>query len=240
MSKSNIYIALIVWLMLPGLASAEVPELIDRQVKNRCELTPSLGSSNYPGFSSMMTSNKIAIPPGKSQMAEGQPVYFFARVFDINCVPVSEAKVEVWHANPDGAYRFATDAALATPDPVFAGGGRTTTDNLGEFMFVTVYPGPYEYTITKKDANGKTYKELIKRAPHFNVRVTHPDYPSYETNLFFEGDRRNATDHLLKKQSADSRQKLLMGVTPYSADWNSGVQATIDIVLPAKDPWRKF
>lgn len=218
----------------------EGPDLIDRQVRNRCVATPGLGTSNYPGFNSIMTSNKIAIPPGKSQLAEGQPVYFFARVFDINCVPVSEAKVEVWHADPNGRYRFATKAALATPDAVFSGGGRTTTDNLGEFMFVTLYPGPYEYTITREGPNGEEIKELIKRAPHFNVRVSHPDYPTYNTNLFFEGDRHNGTDHLLKKQSADARERLMMEVTPYSGDWNQGVQATFDITLPNKDPWRKF
>jgi protocatechuate 3,4-dioxygenase beta subunit len=223
----------------PVLAN-EALDVTDRQLKESCQATPSLGTTNYPGFSSIMPSNKLGMPPGKSQWAEGQKLYFYARVFDRNCVPVSEAKVELWHADPNGRHRFATAAALATPDAVFAGGGRTTTDNLGEFLFLTLYPGPYEYTVTRKGANGKTIKELIKRSPHFNVRVTHPDFPAYGTSLYFRGDRRNGEDHILKKQSGDVKQQVLMDITPYNGDWNNGAQVTFDIILPAQNPWRRF
>lgn len=221
-------------------AHAQALDLTDRQVKERCAQTPALGAGNYPGFSSMPTSNNLAMPPGKSVMAEGQPVYFYARLFDRDCVPVSEAKVELWQADPQGRHRFATKAALATPDATFAGGGRTTTTNLGEFAFITLYPGPYEYTITKKRDDGTTYKEVIKRAPHFKMKISHPDYPDYQTSLYFQGDNRNATDHVLKKQSAAVKARVLMPVTPREGDFNHGLQVHYDIVLPGKDPWRGF
>lgn len=214
----------------------------DRYVKKPCKVTPSVGTSNYPGFKNVMSNNKLAIPPGKAVMARGEVVYFFARVFDRNCVPVSDAKIELWQANPEGRHRYASKDALATPDPTFAGAGRTSSTNLGELTFVTLYPGPYEYTIYKTNDKGEKIPELIKRAPHFNMTISHPDFKTFSTNLFFFGDSRNATDHILKKMSDESKGRLMMRVTPRSAmgDWNEGVQATIDIVLPGKSKFRGF
>lgn len=210
-------------------------ELIDRYLPTTCQPTPALGTTNYPGFKSIMSSNKLGMPPGKSVFANGQPVYVFARVFDANCVPAGDAKVELWHADPEGRYRFATKAALATPDAVFAGAGRTTTDNLGEFFFLTVYPGPYEYYIYVNKQ-----KILVRRAPHFNLRISHRDLGTYQTSVYFEGDHRNPTDDKLKKLDASSQALVMMDVGPRYGDWNQGVQAHIDIVLPTKSPWKKY
>lgn len=217
-------------------------DVIDRYVKKPCVVTPNVGTSNYPGFKNVMSNNKLAIPPGKALMAPGEKVYFFARVFDQNCVPISDAKIELWQANPNGQHRYASKDALATPDATFAGAGRTSSTNLGEFTFVTLYPGPYEYTIYKTKENGEKYPVVIKRAPHFNITVSHPDYKPFSTNLYFFGDSRNATDHILKGMSEESKRRLMMGVTPRSSvgDWNEGVQATIDIVLPGKSKFRGF
>lgn len=215
--------------------AATAQEVVDRYVRKGCVATPSIGTSNYPGFQSVMTNNKLALPPGKSIMATGQPVYFYARVFDANCVPVSEAKIDFWHADPEGRYRFATKAALATPDATFSGSGRTTSTNLGEFTFLTVYPGPYEYYITVNKQ-----KILIKRAPHFDIRITHPDLGTFETDLYFDGDRHNPGDDKLKKMNGDSQARVMMHVQPRGGDWNHGVQANIDIFLNKASPWRRF
>ncbi len=230
-----------VMLIVPATASAQ-SEIMDRYIKPDCKITPAIGTTKYPGYNSIMSSNKIAIPPGKAVLAEGQKVYLFARVFDANCVPVSDAKIELWQANPQGKYQFATKAALATPDPVFAGGGRTYSDNLGEFMFVTLYPGPYEWRERRTGSNGNSYHVTIKRAPHFNIRITHPDFKrAWDTSLYFEGDRRNEEDAKLKNVKAINQPPLMMKVSPrHGEDWNEGVQANIDIILPHTSPWRRF
>ncbi len=217
------------------------PEPIDRYLRYDCHITPQISTTNYPGFSNIMSSNKLAFPPGKSILAEGQIVYFFGRVFDQNCVPVTDAKIEFWHANPWGKYRFANKAALATPDPVFSGAGRVYTDNLGEFLFVTIYPGPYQYRLEREDENGMTESILIRRAPHYNLRITHPYYPDFATVLYFANDRRNDNDHRLLKLPANQRQQLMMSITPrFKTDWNFGVQAYIDLFIPGQDGWDRF
>lgn len=228
--------AAIALLLSAGGAFAQVrQDITDRYIDTQCQTTPMIGTGNYPGFVNVMTNNRLALPPGKVLVAEGQPVYFYARVLDANCVPVSEAKVELWHADPQGRYRYATKAMLATPDATFAGSGRTNTTNLGEFMFFTVYPGPYQYYITVNKQ-----KILVKRAPHFNIRISHEDMGTFDTNLYFQGDRHNPEDDKLKKMSADKQAKVMMRVMPRDGDWNHGVQAVIDIVLPKASPWRRF
>lgn len=226
-----------VWCALAFLLPAYgTSQPVDRHILPGCEATPGIRTSHYPGFSNVLTSNQIAQPPGKSLPADGQHVYVFGRVFDRDCVPVSEAKVELWQADPQGRHRYATKAALATPDPVFAGSGRATTDNLGQFRFFTLYPGPYSYWVTGE--NDQRYR--IKRGPHVNLRVSHPDLRRFHTNLFFEGDHRNATDHRYKRLSDEAKQRVLMRVEPYQGDMNRGLQVFIDIVLPRRAPFRKY
>lgn len=212
--------------LFPSLARADLAN---------CSVTPAIATSNYPGFTQVMTSNQLAQPPGKSIPAAGRMVKLSARVLDRNCVPVSEAKVDLWQTNPDGQYRYATRAALATPDAVFAGAGRTTTDNLGRFQFDTLYPGDYSYRITTEGGSRVT----IYRAPHLNIKISHPDLRDFQTNLFFEGDSGNPRDHQLRKRSEAQQQKVMMALSPLriSAD---GLEATIDIVLPAASPFRRF
>lgn len=228
--------------LMSGGALAQYEGTKDRYIHPNCQITPNIGTTNYPGFSSIISSNKIALPPGKALVAEGQQVFFYARVFDANCVPLRDAKIELWQANPEGKYRFATKPALATPDPVFAGGGRTYSDNQGEFMFFTLYPGPYHWRERRTGSSGNSYYVTVKRAPHFNIRITHPNLKRrFETSLYFEGDMRNEEDVKLRNVKAINQPRLMMSVSPrHGQDWNEGVQANIDIVLPEKDPWRSF
>lgn len=218
------------------VASSAFADSVDRHIYPNCRVTPRLSTNNYPGYSNVVSSNKLALPAGKSISALGQPVYLYGRVFDRNCTPITEAKIDVWHANPQGRFRFATKAALATPDPIFAGSGRATTDNLGQFQFFTVYPGPYSYLV--KTGEGGSVR--IRRAPHFNLRISHPEYKNFNTSLYFQGDHRNATDNLYKRLSAMNKQAVTMRVTPRADDFNLGVQVFIDIVLPYQSDFRKY
>lgn len=232
------YVCLCLALTLVALCASPVAAdpIKDRYLLTPCSPTPSIATSNYPGFSSIPPNSKLALPAGKSIYALGQPVYFYGRVFDANCVPVSEAKIELWQANPDGNYRFATPPALATPDPIFAGAGRATSDNLGQFHFLTLFPGPYSYLVRRED---DTFYR-VRRAPHFNLRVTHPDLRSFRTNLFFANDHRNPTDHHLKRLSESTQSRVLMSVAPHMGDYRYGIQAFIDIILPDKQHYRKY
>ncbi len=69
------------------------------------------------------------------------------RVLDENCNPVVDAKVQVWQVGCDGKYpymplknRSNKKLINLNPQSSFLGSGTATTNNLGEFKFITMMP----------------------------------------------------------------------------------------------------
>ena len=178
----------------------------------------------YPGREAIVPSNKLALPAGKSAYARGELVFLSGRVLDENCVPVSDAIVDIWQLSPEGKYVNSTLGDRESPDPHFTGSGRAVTNNLGQFNFVTLFPGT-------KDG----------QAPHINVHVVHQSLGALDTEMFFEGDRHNADDPRLARMTEDQRKLLLAKVWPQDPhDPEKGLAAEWDISLKGKNPWRHF
>jgi protocatechuate 3,4-dioxygenase, beta subunit len=183
----------------------------------KCPATPSI-NEGFPSQSTIVPSNKLALPAGKAVWAPGELVYLSGRVLDKNCVPISDAIMEIWHTNPEGKYVTARLADRVNPYPYFAGSGRAVTDNLGRYNFITTFPGPYG-----------------KSAPHIHVRVTHPDFPPLLTEMFFAGDKRNAADAKFKQlKNPDS----LLGKVAGNA--NGSISVKWDIALRGSNKYRKY
>jgi len=180
--------------------------------------------NSYPGHDAIISSNKLALPAGKSSYSPGQIVYISGRVLDAKCVPVSDAVVEIWQADENGHYVRSTLGERLSPAPVFTGNGRATTDNLGRFNFVTVFPGT---------ADG--------RAPLIHVRVSHTNFSGLDTAMFFGDDTRNGTDPLYSRLNAQERKMLTAKVWQRDVnDPKKGLGASWDISLDWKNPWRHF
>src|SRR5437879_3782758 len=75
---------------------------------SKCAVTPSINKAidSYPGKNGIVSSNDLALPVGKAVYANGQRVYISGHVLDKNCVPVSDAIIEIWQATPDGKYIY--------------------------------------------------------------------------------------------------------------------------------------
>lgn len=183
--------------------------------------TPSTRAVNYPGVSNIVLSNNLARPTGKAQYANGQLLYVSGRVTDKNCVPVANAIIDLWQANPFGQYRWASRDELLNPEPLFAGSGRAVTDNMGRYNFITLFPG-----------------SVGSGAPHIQLRITHPDFKPLDTSMYFRGDRRNAADSRYKANKSDAQGQLLSTVTT-AADGNS-LNAEFNITLPGRNPFRSY
>ena len=89
----------------------------------------------------------------------GEPMILRARVLDACGKPVAGARIQILHANQDGAHE---------PDRWRAD---LTTDERGVFKLLTVYPG---------------YTGGIPRHMHFNI--THHSHAQLYTRLFFKND----------------------------------------------------
>ncbi len=190
-----------------------------------CKLaTPKVIGKAYPGRDKINPFNKLAIPPGKAVYAKGEILHLMGRVYDKDCVPVEGAVIELWQRDSAGKYRWVDVGDLVSPDAVFAGTGRAVSNNIGEYKFITVFPG----------VKGK-------EAPHLNIRVTHPDFPTLTTKIYFAGDRRNDDDKTLRRIKSPRKELLMATVIPSSSPAGQyHLQAFFDIILAGKGKYRQF
>ncbi|MDB5797805.1 MAG: protocatechuate 3,4-dioxygenase, beta subunit [Paucimonas sp.] len=76
---------------------------------------------------------------------QGERIRVSGRVLDENGKPVANSLVEIWQANAAGRYPHRSDNHDAPLDPNFSGGGRTLTDDQGNYSFLTIKPGAYPW-----------------------------------------------------------------------------------------------
>lgn len=197
-------------LLLPAVALAAA----------HCGSTPQLSASNYPGADKLIPGNDLSQPAGKAVASPGQVFVLTGRVVDRNCVPVGQATVELWQRDPFGQDASPTPAQLASPDPVFAGSGRSYTDADGVFHFITRFPGP---------VSGK--------APRLNLRIKAQGMSPFTTALFFAGDERNARDAAYSKLSDNARRAVSIAMT---AAPDGGLLGSVLLVLPGRAPYQTY
>ena len=156
-------------------------------------LTPSLEGitgANVKDFGS----GPIAAGPGPRLAVAG-------RIFDGSSAPVTDAVVELWQADADGAYRGAW--------------GRVATDGTGAYAFDTVTPG------RAKAPDGKLM------APHVTLWIIARGINiGLHTRLYFEDESEaNAADFVLNRIMDPRRRGTLIaaksvtdGRTTYALD----------------------
>lgn len=100
-------------------------------------------------------------------------LYLFGEIMDFDGNPISDARIDIWQAGPDGRYQ---DADLPS-DSAFRGYGSVVPDGLGHFMFRTILPVSYR-----------------GRAPHIHARVTRPRARTLETQIYLVDAPENDRD----------------------------------------------
>lgn len=103
----------------------------------------------------------------------GQKIILRGKLLDSKCVPASDAKIYLWQVGCDGKYPYNPLRNIAQRSHVnlehnssFLGNGIATTDNNGEFQFITIYP--------LKSESGKHV---------INIRAEHKDLGSLQTQI---------------------------------------------------------
>lgn len=138
----------------------------------KCTLTPS-GKAAYVPKEFGMTNN-LRQKTGSIEIAEGEPIRIYGRVFDRRCVPLSGVKVQLWHEDEKGNYVKQRPSELLRTlykAPYFIGSGTADTNNIGHFTFYSIMPKNH----------------LL----HF--RIHHPKHPPFTTNVFLTPSSENPT-----------------------------------------------
>lgn len=231
--------ALFLW-VVPAIAVAQQPLAPLSPYRTSCPATPAVGAISYPGKGKIPRSNNLVQPAGNANIAPGQLVYVMGKVLDANCMPLGDVSVELWQPDPFGKFMIPTAGDFASQVPLFAGAGKTYTDIDGTFSFITLFPGTLKLC-ERRDGRGRCIRSL-ERAPFFNLRISGDALRApYMGGLLFENDRRNATDPVFKRLSAEGRERITMHVLPSDyGDYNTGMRTYIELVVPSKPHWKTY
>jgi protocatechuate 3,4-dioxygenase, beta subunit len=121
-------------------------------------------------------SNNLLKSTGGVNLFEGKEIVIKGKLVDKNCVPISDAKIYIWQVGLDGKYPYEPlkskinrNLISEENDDHFQGSGIYTTNNLGEFTFITIYPG-----------------QIKNEKPHVNIKAIHSEYGSIQTKIYLE------------------------------------------------------
>lgn len=165
----------------------ETPE---ESLANMKKITPSFKKETLYGamkYTLQNPTNNLRRLSGSPFFAKGVPLYIEGRVFDISGRPIKNVIIQITQTNHYGSYNFLVEKTSAVHDPYFSSGGVATTNNLGEYSFLTIMPGRYE-----------------NRAPHIHFNIKHKQF-ELETEMFFSNHPLNETDTKFQKLNSDEQ-----------------------------------
>lgn len=165
----------------------------------------------YPDEPPLDQDNDLTRVQGSAAAAEGKITELSGRLLDVNGNPIRATRIEIWQCDARGLYHHPRDRAGAR-DENFQGFGHTLTDNQGRYRFRTIRPVPYP-----------------GRTPHIHFAVR-PDFDEpFITQLYVQGEPRNAHDGLYNAIPPERRRR----VTAEFAAAGAILAAKFDIVLGA-------
>lgn len=170
------------------------------------------------------TSNNLAKKSGAFYRAFGEVIFVQGTVQDSFGVPVEGAIIEIWQANAAGKYHSLLEAGSEYIDKYFNMSGRTITDNLGNYYFVTIMPGA-----------------TSGRAPHININIYHTKFGKLETEMYFEDHPFNDKDYQYLSYD-DEEKKMLTASVKHSNifDTQSIKVCSFNIVMRGIHQYKKY
>lgn len=161
--------------------------------------------------------------PATIQMRDdekGTSLLFQGQVRSTDGSPLSNAKIELWHADEEGFY-----SQFAPNIPEWNLRGSFIADEEGNFQINTMQPAPYQ--IPTDGACGQMIAAAgwhAWRPAHLHLKVSAPGHELLTAQLYFPGDVHNDDDI-----ATAVKPELLLDIQP--ATEGDGVQTTYDFVL---------
>jgi len=151
----------------------------------------------YPEEFPFDDDNDLTRVSGRKDRAKGDTTDLFGRILDTNGRPLSGARVEIWQCDANGRYHHPGDNRRVPLDESFQGHGHTLTDATGSYRFLTILPVPYP-----------------GRTPHIHAAVFLPEQRPFVTQIYIEGEPRNAEDSLYRRIPVEKRALVTAAFKP--------------------------
>ena len=113
--------------------------------------------------------------------AVGDITWLSGRILDSRGEPISNALVEIWQVDNNGAYLHSRTNNKEKRDTNFQGFGRFLTGSSGEYLFRTLKPVPYP-----------------GRTPHIHFAVKLKGRDKFTTQCYIKGNAGNQRDGVLR------------------------------------------
>ncbi len=170
------------------------------------------------------TTNNLAKKVGAFYHSFGEIIFVQGVVTDSFGIPIDGAIIEIWQTNAAGKYHSLLESNSQYVDKFFNMSGRTVTDNLGNYHFITIMPGSNP-----------------GRAPHINMNVYHTQFGKLETEMYFEDHPYNSEDYQYLSYKEDE-QKLLTATVRHSdiSNTKSNKLLTFNIVMRGVHQYKKY
>ena len=157
----------------------------------------------------------------------GERIVVAGRVLDENGKPVPHTLIELWQANAAGRYLHKKDQHDAPIDPQFMGCGRTLTDAMGHYRFITIKPGAYPWR-NHHNAWRPAHIHLSLFGPAFATRLV--------TQMYFPGDPLLAFDPIYNSTPDEKSRQLMISVFDWEhTEPDVALGYRFDIVLRGRD-----
>lgn len=157
----------------------------------------------------------------------GERIVVSGRVIDDAGRPVPHSLIEIWQANAAGRYFHQSDDHHAPIDPNFTGAGRTLTDAVGRYQFLTIKPGAYPWN-NHDNAWRPAHIHFSLFGPAFATRLV--------TQMYFPGDPLLPYDPIFQSiPDEKARQRLIskFDLERTKPDWALGFR--FDIILRGRE-----
>jgi len=170
------------------------------------------------------TTNNLAKKVGSFYRAFGEIIFIQGTLTDSFSVPITGAVIEIWQTNSAGKYHTLLDKNSEYIDKYFNMSGRTITDNLGNYSFITIMPG-----------------SIQGRAPHINMNIYHTKFGKLETEMYFEKHPYNISDYQYLAYSEEERKLLTAQVRNTDILNTQSIKlCTFNIVMRGTQLYKKF
>ncbi|MCE3254947.1 MAG: pcaH [Rickettsiaceae bacterium] len=197
----------------------------DNELFNPRPVTPTrLFSADLSMPEKFNSTNNLVQKTGSFYGAFGELLFVQGTITDSFGLPIEGAIVDIWQTNSAGKYQTLLDDSSDLKDKNFNMSGRSITDNLGNYYFITIVPGFY-----------------LNRAPHINFNIYHPKFGKLETEMYFENHPRNQLDYQYLSYSEDERKLLTAKVRLTNIfDAKSTKIASFNIVMKGVHQYKSF
>jgi len=183
----------LIYLLLTAFYGLEVlagNSTVSNELFNSRPVTPSrLFSADLSMPERFETTNNLVRKTGSFYEAVGEVIYIQGKVTDSFGLPIDGAIIEIWQTNSAGKYHTLLNDDSELIDQHFSVSGRTVTDNMGNYHFITIMPGFY-----------------LSRAPHINFNIYHDKFGKIETEMYFENHPRNDFDYQYLSYKDEERE----------------------------------